>query len=93
MLVDNSETCQCQGAPHRLSVIDGRICRLVTDAARRAHVLLDVADILTEKPTLSETDIIALDVVLEVAREHLREILRWSEQLPNMEREAEPPRQ
>jgi hypothetical protein len=67
--------------------------RHVTDAARRAHVLLDVADILTEKPTLSETDIIALDVVLGAAREHLWEILRWSEQFPNMEREAEPPRQ
>lgn len=93
MLVDNSEACRCQGAPHRLSVIDGRIHRLVTNAARRANVLLDVADILTEKPTLSETDIIALDVVLEAAREDLREILRWSEQLPNMEREAEPPRQ
>lgn len=93
MLVCTSGLSECRCSSTRSSAVDDNIRPAVSAAGRNALALLEVADILTEKPTLSETDIIALDVVLKSAREHVLEILWWSEQLPNMEREAEPPRQ
>lgn len=49
-------------------------------AAQKAHALLEAADILTEKPSLSEADVVSLDVLLAEAREYIWAILQWSEQ-------------
>lgn len=83
------ESFDRQCAPDRSSLLPDRIGPPYYESARRAHLLLEVADILTEQPALSEMDINALEVVLAAAREHIREILWWSEQLPSAEREVD----
>jgi hypothetical protein len=57
--------------------------RLISDAARRLLEIFNVADVLTEKPDLTETDLIALDVLLIAGRDNAEELIWQIEQLKN----------
>jgi hypothetical protein len=60
----------------------------VSDAAQRLLALLEVADMITEKPELTEMDIIALDVLLVAGREHATDIIRRLAQLSGATEDA-----
>lgn len=80
-------TCLCVHKEPR-STVDGSF-RYVSGAAQRLQALLEVADMLTEKPKLTDLDIIALDVLLEASREHTSEIIRRIGQLSSAAGNAE----
>ena len=77
--IQENFTCSHSFREHHSSI--GRSLRPVSDAALRLQALLEVVDMLTEKPELTEMDIIALDVLLEAGREHASEIIRRIGQL------------
>ena len=79
----------CSDGDRELHLPLDRLLRLVSDAAQRLQALLKVADMLTEKPELTEMDIIALDVLLEAGREQASEIIRLIEHLSGVASEAE----
>jgi len=91
VLADRLEnrTCSCGHKEHRLAA--DRSLRGVSDAAQRLLALLQVADMLTEKPKLTELDMIALDVLLDAGREHASEIIRRIGQLADEAGDAEAP--
>jgi uncharacterized protein related to proFAR isomerase len=72
-------TCSHGYREHHSSI--GSSLRPISDAAQRLQALLEVADMLTEKPELTEIDIIALDVLLDAGREQASEIIRRIRQL------------
>lgn len=75
-----SFNCSC--AVSQQNAIDEVMRHPHIATARRLHALLDVLDILTEKPTLTESDMAALDVILDAARRQVSEIIWLSEQSP-----------
>lgn len=79
MLACTPGCCDCRCPPARSGALDDDIRPPIVTAARRAYTLLEAVELLTEKPALSEADIIALDVVLESVREHVWEILLLSD--------------
>lgn len=79
MDIQENLTCSHDYSEHHSSI--GRLLRPISDAAQRLQALLEVADMLTEKPELTEMDIIALDVVLQAGREDASEIIRRIGQL------------
>lgn len=82
MLASTLGFCDCKSSLTQSGQLDDGSRQAIFTAARRVYTLLEAAELLTEKPALSETDIIALDVVLEAARDHVSEILLWSERRP-----------
>lgn len=64
----------------------------ISVAAQRLKSLLEVADMLTEKPELTEMDAVALDVILESARNHTNEIIFWIGKLSGETQDALPHR-
>lgn len=81
MTSDILRDCLCAHGHRELHLPPDRSLRPVSDAAQRLQALLDVADMLTEKPELTEMDIIALEVLLEAGREQASEIIRRIGQL------------
>lgn len=79
--MDAQENLKCSDGhvEHQSSI--GNSLRPVFNAAQRLQAILEVADMLTEKPELTEMDIMALDVLLKAGREHASEIIRRIGQL------------
>jgi hypothetical protein len=71
----------CSHRHSELHLPPKRSLRLVSDAAQRLQALLEVSDMLTEKPELTEMDIIALDVLLAAGRDQAGEVIRLIGQL------------
>jgi hypothetical protein len=82
------KNCICSNGYRGFRTPDDRSLRPVSDAAQRLLVLLEVADTLTEKPELTEVDIIALDVLLAAGREHATDIIRLIAQLSGAAEDA-----
>lgn len=80
--------CMCSNGYRGIRTPDDRSLRPVSDAAQRLLALLEVADMLTEKPELTEVDIIALDVLLVAGREHATDIIRLIAQLSGAAEDA-----
>lgn len=81
MLFPVLKTCDCScGDIKHVSSGDG-LLQMLSSVAARLHATLQVADFLTEKPELTETDIIALDVLLESGRDSTCELVNLIELL------------
>jgi len=93
MLARDIEPCVCRFTPDWANPSADQVRPPYAAAAWRMYTLLEVADILTEKPALSEMDINALEVFLEAARECAREILWSSGQGHDRRRDASAPQQ
>jgi hypothetical protein len=80
MMAHAMEAFDCCCSEAAATPLAGKSGKPFAVAARRLQALLDVADVLTEMPELTEIDTIALEVVLAAARDHANEIVWWSEQ-------------
>lgn len=89
MATDVFEKCTCLHGDRKPNFPADWSLRAVSESAQRLHSLLNVADMLTEKPELTETDIIALDVLLHAGREHASDIINQIAQLSGAARDTE----
>jgi hypothetical protein len=65
--------------------------RHVSAAAQRLQALLEVADMLTETPEMTEMQVIALDVLLAFGRTQASEVMRQLAQMSGTEWDAKAP--
>jgi len=75
-----THTCSCADAGTALP--SARRMRGLSAMAERLQAVVQVADMLTEKPELTEADLVALDVLLAAMRDCAADLIWQIGQLP-----------
>jgi hypothetical protein len=88
MLV-KTEMHSCHCGKHNRTPRDEGHLRLCAEVSQRLKFLLQTASYLTENPSMAESDIIALDVLLEAARDSSDELIYFIGQLTGKTTEEE----